>query len=68
VVNYAIMRMTGCGYDYTYRKTTYVRTTTANGNIYQVTDPEGNVCGFGQAESDDDGVVRCRRLIYEQSR
>jgi hypothetical protein len=60
VVNYAIMRMTGCGYDYTYRKTTYVRTITANGNIYQVTDDRGNVCGFERAESDDDGVVRCK--------
>jgi hypothetical protein len=59
VVNYAIMRMTGCGYDYTYRVATYVRTTTANGNIYQVTDDEGNVCGFGQARTCDDSVVRC---------
>jgi hypothetical protein len=68
VVNYAIMRMTGCGYDYTYRVATYVRTITADGNIYQVTDDRGNVCGFERAESNNDGVVRCRRLIDEQSR
>jgi hypothetical protein len=49
VVNYAIIRETGCGYDYTYRVATYVRTLTADGNIYQVTDRCGNVCGFGQA-------------------
>jgi hypothetical protein len=60
VVNYAIIRVTGCGEDYTYRKATYVRTLTADGNIYQVTDDEGNVCGFGQARTCDDGVVRCK--------
>ncbi len=59
VVNYAIIRETGCGYDYTYRVATYVRTLTANGNIYQVTDDKGNVCGFGTAERCRDGVVRC---------
>jgi hypothetical protein len=58
VVNYDIIRVIGCGYDYTYRKTTYVRTTTANGNIYQVTDPCGRVCGFGQATTCN-GVVYC---------
>jgi len=68
VVNYAIMRMTGCGYDYTYRKTTYVRTITADGNIYQVTDENGYVCGFGTAERCDDGVVRCECDVKEQSR
>jgi len=60
VVNYAIIRVTGCGYDYTYRETTYVTTLTADGNIYQVTDDKGNVCGFDQAERDDDSVVRCK--------
>jgi hypothetical protein len=62
VVNYAIWRITGCGQDTTYTIATYVKTLTANGNIYQVTDDKGNVCGFGQAEKDDDGVVRCRHL------
>jgi hypothetical protein len=59
VVNYAIIRETGCGYDYTYRETTYVTVLTADGNIYQVTDDKGNVCGYDRAKSDDDGVVRC---------
>jgi hypothetical protein len=59
VVNHAIIRVTGCGYDYTYRVATYVTTLTADGNIYQVTDPEGNVCGFGQARACKDNVVRC---------
>jgi hypothetical protein len=60
VVNYATWRITGCGQDTTFTVATSVRTLTANGNIYQVTDPEGNVCGFGQAERcRDDGVVRC---------
>jgi hypothetical protein len=60
VVNYAVIRVTGCGSNYTYRVATYVKTLTADGNIYQVTDPEGKVCGFDQAESDNDGVVRCK--------
>jgi hypothetical protein len=59
VVNYAIIRVTGCGYDYTYRETTYVTVLTADGNIYQVTDDKGNVCGFGQARACKDNVVRC---------
>jgi hypothetical protein len=59
VVNYAIIRVTGCGYDYTYKEVTSVTTLTADGNIYQVTDDKGNVCGFGQAQTCDDGVVRC---------
>jgi len=59
VVNYAIIRETGCGYDYTYRVATYVRTTTADGNTYQVTDENGKVCGFSQARTCNDGVVRC---------
>jgi len=67
VVNYAIIRVTGCGYDYTYRVATSVTTLTADGNIYQVTDPEGNVCGYDRAESDDDGVVRCKCEKDEQS-
>jgi len=67
VVNYDIIRVTGCGYDYTYRETTSVTTLTADGNIYQVTDPEGNVCGYDRAERDDDGVVRCKREKDEQS-
>jgi hypothetical protein len=57
VVNYAIIRVTGCGSDYTYRETTYVTTLTANGNIYQVTDPCGRVCGFGQA-------ITCNGVVY----
>jgi len=60
VVNYAIIRVTGCGSDYTYRETTYVTVLTADGNIYQVTDDNGYVCGFGQARTCNDGVVRCR--------
>jgi hypothetical protein len=60
VANYAIIRETGCGYDYTYRVATSVTTLTANGNIYQVTDDKGNVCGFDRAERDNDGVVRCK--------
>jgi hypothetical protein len=67
VVNYAIIRVTGCGYDYTYRKTTYVTTLTANGDIYQVTDDKGYVCGFGTAERCDDGVVRCECKKNNQS-
>jgi hypothetical protein len=59
VVNYAVIRETGCGYDRTYRVATYVKTLTADGNIYQVTDDKGNVCGFGQAQRCKDGVVRC---------
>jgi hypothetical protein len=61
VVNYAIIRETGCGSDYTYRVATYVKTLTADGNIYQVTDDKGNVCGYDRAESEDDGVVRCKQ-------
>ncbi len=57
VVNYAIIRETGCGYDYTYRVATYVRTLTANGDIYQVTDPCGRVCGHGQA-------ITCNGVVY----
>jgi hypothetical protein len=59
VVNYAIIRVTGCGYDYTYKEVTSVTTLTADGNIYQVTDDKGNVCGFGQAQTCGDRVVRC---------
>jgi len=54
-----MIRETGCGYDRTYRVATYVKTLTADGNIYQVTDDKGNVCGFGQAQRCKDGVVRC---------
>ncbi|MFZ8809104.1 MAG: hypothetical protein ACO2PN_13510 [Pyrobaculum sp.] len=64
VVNYDIIRVTGCGYDYTYRKTTYVRTLTADGNIYQVTDPCRRVCGFGQARTCN-GVVYCGSCTCE---
>jgi hypothetical protein len=60
VVNYATIRVTGCGSDYTYKEVISVTTLTADGNIYQVTDDKGNVCGFDQAERDDDGVVRCK--------
>ncbi len=60
VVVYNIIRVTGCGYDYTYRVTTYVRTITADGNIYQVTDDKGNVCGYGRARTCKDNVVRCK--------
>jgi len=67
VVNYAMIRVTGCGSDYTYRVATYVTVLTADGNIYQVTDDNGNVCGFDQAENDDDGVVRCRHPKGGQS-
>jgi hypothetical protein len=67
VVNYAIIRVTGCGYDYTYKEVTSVTTLTADGNIYQVTDDKGNVCGFGQARTCDDGVVRCECEGDEQS-
>ncbi len=59
VVNYDIIRVTGCGYDYTYKKATYVTTLTADGNIYQVTDPCGRVCGYDQATTCN-GVVYCR--------
>ncbi len=58
VVNYAIIRETGCGYDYTYRVATYVTTLTADGNIYQATDPCGRVCGYNQATTCN-GVVYC---------
>ncbi len=68
VVNYNIIRVTGCGYDYTYRVATYVTTFTANGDIYQVTDDEGNVCGFERAQTCKDGVVRCECNDDEQSR
>jgi hypothetical protein len=59
VVNYATWRITGCGQDTTYTIATYVRTLTADGNIYQVTDPRGNVCGFEQTRTCDDGIVYC---------
>ena len=67
VVNYAMIRETGCGYDRTYRVATSVTVLTADGNIYQVTDDKGNVCGFDQARKCDDGVVRCRCEDDEQS-
>jgi hypothetical protein len=68
VVNYATWRIVGCGEDYTYTVATSVTTLTANGNIYQVTDDKGNVCGFGQAERcRDDGVVRCECDVKKQS-
>jgi hypothetical protein len=67
VVNYAIIRVTGCGYDYTYKEVTSVTTLTANGNIYQVTDDNGYVCGFGQAQRCNDDVVRCECPKDEQS-
>jgi hypothetical protein len=67
VVNYAIIRVTGCGYNYTYKEVISVTTLTADGNIYQVTDDKGNVCGYDQAERDDDSVVRCKRKRDEQS-
>ncbi len=68
VVVYAIIRVTGCGYDYTYGEVISVTTLTANGDIYQVTDDNGKVCGYDRAEKDDDGVVRCRHPGDEQSR
>ena len=67
VVNYAIIRVTGCGSDYTYKEVTSVTTLTANGDIYQVTDDKGNVCGYDRAERDDDGVVRCECDVKKQS-
>jgi hypothetical protein len=66
VVNYAIIRMTGCGEDYTYREVTSVTTLTADGNIYQVTDPCGRVCGYDQATTCN-GVVYCGSCTCEQS-
>jgi hypothetical protein len=67
VVNYATWRITGCGQDTTYTIATSIKTLTANGNIYQVTDDKGNVCGFGTAKKCDDGVVRCGCENDEQS-
>jgi hypothetical protein len=67
VVNYAIWRITGCGQDYTYTVATSVRTLTANGNIYQVTDDKGYVCGFGEAQRCRDGVVSCECDVKNQS-
>jgi hypothetical protein len=58
VINYATIRVTGCGHDYTYKEVTYVKTLTANGNIYQVTDSCRRVCGYGQARTCN-GVVYC---------
>jgi len=60
VVNQATVRVAGCGADRTYKVTTYVKTITVDGTIYQVTDPEGNVCGYDRAKSSNDGVVRCK--------
>jgi hypothetical protein len=59
VVVYNIIRMTGCGYNYTYREVAYVTTITADGDIYQATDDKGNVCGYDRAQRCEDGVVRC---------
>ena len=67
VVNYAIWRITGCGQDYTYKVATSVRTLTANGDIYQVTDPKGNVCGYQQAQTCG-GVVYCGRCTSNSTR
>jgi hypothetical protein len=67
VVNTATIRVAGCGTDRTYTVTTHVRTITVDGTIYQVTDPNGNVCGYDLAYRDDDGIVRCRDP-KEQSR
>jgi hypothetical protein len=64
VVVYNIIRMTGCGYDYTYREVAYVTTITADGNIYQATDPCGRVCGYGQAITCN-GVVYCGSCTCE---
>ena len=58
VVNYAMIRETGCGYDRTYRVATYVKTLTADGNIYQATDPCRRVCGLDQTTTCN-GVVYC---------
>jgi len=60
VVNYAVIRVTGCGSDHTYRVATYVTTLTADGNIYQVTDTCGRVCGLDQTTTCS-GVVYCGR-------
>jgi hypothetical protein len=56
------IRVTGCGYDYTYKEVTYVTTLTADGNTYQATDPCGRVCGHGQAITCN-GVVYCGSCI-----
>jgi hypothetical protein len=61
VVNQATVRVAGCGADRTHTVTTYVKTITVDGTIYQVTDDKGNVCGYDRAESNNGGVVRCRR-------
>ena len=67
VVNQATVRVAGCGADRTYTVTTYVKTITVDGTIYQVTDDKGNVCGYDLAESSNDGVVRCRHYVKKQS-
>jgi len=58
VIVYNMIRVTGCGYSYTYREVTYVTTLTASGDIYQVTDPCGRVCGYNRATTCN-GVVYC---------
>jgi hypothetical protein len=59
VVNTATVRVAGCGESRTYTVTTHVKTITVDGTIYQVTDPDGNVCGYDQARTCGDRVVRC---------
>ncbi len=58
VVNYATVRVAGCGESRTYTVTTHVRTITVDGTTYHVTDPRNHVCGYGQARNCN-GIVYC---------
>jgi len=58
VVKKYVVHEFGCGVDRTYTDTVSAGVYTANGNSYHTRDPNGNVCGFKQAQNCG-GVVYC---------